>query len=61
MFLLRIVGALTGISIGAGIVAYLLSGERRYLQLAGRITKYALIVVLVVLALMFLERMAAIV
>ena len=61
MFLLRIVGALTAIAIGAGIVAYLFSGDRRYLFLAGRITKYALIVVFVVLALMFLERMAAIV
>jgi hypothetical protein len=61
MFLLRIVGVLTAIAIGAGIVAYLFSGERRYLSLAGRITKYALLVVLVVLALMFLERVAAII
>jgi hypothetical protein len=61
MFLLRIVGALTAIAIGAGIVAYLFSGDRRYLLLAGRITKYALIFVFVVLALMFLERVAAIV
>lgn len=61
MFLLRIVGVLTAIAIGAGIVAYLFSGERRYLLLAGRIAKYALLVVLVVLALMFLERVVAIV
>lgn len=61
MFLLRIVGALTAIAIASGIVAYLFSGERRYLLLAGRIAKYALIVVLVVLALMFLERVAAII
>lgn len=56
MLILRIVGLLTGIAIGAGIVAYLFTGDKRYLLLAGRITKYALIVVLVVLALMFLER-----
>jgi len=61
MFLLRIVGALTAIAIGTGIVAYLFSGDRRYLRLAWRITKYALIVVFVVLALMFLERVAAII
>lgn len=56
MLLLRIVGALVVISIGAGIVAYLFTGEKRYLGLAARIAKYALIFVLVVLALMFLER-----
>ena len=56
MLLLRIVGVLTAIAIGAGIVAYLLTGEKRYLGLAGRIAKYALIFTLIVLALMFLER-----
>ena len=56
MFLLRIVGALVIIVIGAGIVSYLFTGERRYLALAARVAKYALIFVLVVLALMFLER-----
>lgn len=60
MLLLRIVGALTVIVIGAGIVAYLFTGDKRYLGLAGRVTKYALIFVLVVLALMFLERVIAI-
>jgi hypothetical protein len=61
MFFLRIVGALTAIAIGTGIVAYLFSGDRRYLQLAWRITRYALIMAFVVLALMFLERVAAII
>jgi hypothetical protein len=56
MLLLRIVGVLTAITIGAGILAYLFSGDRRFLRLAGRVTKYALVFVLVVLVLMFLER-----
>ena len=56
MLLLRIVGALVAITIGASIVAYLFSGEKRYLGLAALVTKYALIFVLIVLALMFLER-----
>lgn len=60
MLLLRIVGVLTAIAIGAGIVAYLLSGEKRYLGLSARIAKYALIFTLVVLALMFLERVVVI-
>lgn len=55
MWLLRIVGLLTVIAIGSGIVAYLFTGERRYLQLAGRVTKYALIF-LIVLTLLALER-----
>jgi hypothetical protein len=56
VLILRIVGVLTAITIGAGILAYLLSGDKRYLRLSGRVAKYALIFVLVILALMFLER-----
>lgn len=56
MLLLRIVGAFVVITIGAGIVAYLFTGEKRYLGLSARVAKYALIFVLIVLALMFLER-----
>jgi hypothetical protein len=56
VLILRIVGVLTAITIGAGILAYLLSGDKRYLRLAARVAKYALIFVLVILALMFLER-----
>ena len=51
MLLLRIVGLLTG------ILAYLFTRDRRYLKLAGRIAKYALIFVFVVLALLLLERL----
>jgi len=59
MLLVRLVGMLTAIAIGAGIAAYLFSGERRYLRLSGRIAKYALIFVLIVLAMMFIERVIA--
>lgn len=60
MLLLRIVGVLTAIVIGAGIVAYLLTGEKRYLGISARAAKYALIFALIVLALMFLERVIVI-
>jgi hypothetical protein len=60
MLLLRIVGVLTAIVIGAGIVSYLLTGEKRYLGISARVAKYALIFCLVVLALMFLERVIVI-
>ena len=54
--LLRIVGVLVAITIGAGIVAFLLTRDRRYLHLSWQVTKYAAIFALVVLSLMFLER-----
>lgn len=59
MLLLRVIGVLVAIAIGAGIFAFLFTGERRFLRLAWQITKYALIFVLVVLTLMFLERVIA--
>lgn len=56
MLLLRIVAVLTVITIGSGILAFLFTGDRRYLRLAGKITKYALLFALAVLAMYFLER-----
>ncbi|MFA7269495.1 MAG: hypothetical protein WC073_09145 [Sterolibacterium sp.] len=57
MLLLRIVAILTVIGIGSGILAFLFTRDRRYLLLAGRIAKYALIFALVVLVLFALERL----
>ena len=56
MLLIRIIAVLTAITIGAGIAAYLFSGDRRYLRLSGQVAKWALVFVLIVLGLMFLER-----
>lgn len=56
MLLLRIVAMLTVIAIGSGIVAFLVTRDQRYLRLAGRLAKYALIFALAVLSLFFLER-----
>lgn len=56
MLLLRVVGVLVAITIGAGIVAFLLTRDRRYLRLSWQVAKYAVIFALVVLSLMFLER-----
>ena len=57
MFLLRIAGFLTVIIVAGGIVCYLLTGDRRYLSLVGRVAKWALILVLMIFALMFAERL----
>lgn len=57
MLLLRIVGILAVIAIGAGIVAYLFTRDRRYLGLSWRIAKYGLIFVLLLFALLAFERL----
>ena len=56
MLLLRIVGGLVAITIGAGIVAFLITRDRRFLRLSWQVTKYAALFTLIVLALMFFER-----
>lgn len=57
MLLLRIVAILTAITIGSGIVAWLFTRDRRYLHLAFRVSKGALIFALAVLVLMAAERL----
>lgn len=57
MFLLRVVGLLAVVVIGAGIIAYLFTRDRRYLSLSWRVAKYALIFVLALFALLALERL----
>lgn len=59
MLLLRVVGVLVAIAIGAGIVSFLFTRERRYLRFAWTVAKYALVFTAVVLSLMFLERVIA--
>ncbi len=57
MLLLRIIGILAVIAIGAGILAYLFTRDRRYLSLSWRIAKYALILALALFALLAFERL----
>lgn len=56
MFILRLIALLTLVTVAGGFVAYLFTGERRYLQFAGRVLKYALIFALVLFALLAIER-----
>lgn len=60
MLLLRIAGLLTVIAIGAGIVAYIFTGDRRYLGLSWRVAKYSLTLVLALFALLAFERLVVI-
>ncbi len=60
MLLLRIVGILAAIAIGAGIVAFLFTRDRKYLGISWRVAKYALIFALVLFALLAFERLIVI-
>lgn len=60
MLLLRIVGILAAIAIGAGIVAFLFTRDRKYLGFSWHIAKYALIFALVLFALLAFERLIVI-
>ncbi len=57
MLLLRIIGILTVIAIGSGIVAWIFTGDKTYLKLAFRIAKGALLFALALLVLMAAERL----
>jgi hypothetical protein len=61
MFLLRIVGILAAIAIGAGIVIFLFTGQKRYLVFSWRIAKYALIFAIILFALLAFERLLVII
>lgn len=57
MFVLRIVGVLTAIAIGSGILAWLITRDRRYLVFSGRLALGALAFALFVLLLLAAERL----
>lgn len=59
MWVLRVAGLLAVAGIGAAILAFLFSHDRRYLRIAWRIAKYALIFAFVVLLAFALERVVA--
>jgi uncharacterized iron-regulated membrane protein len=57
MLLLRLIGILTAITIGSAVVAWLFTRDRRYLSLAWRVSKGAIITALAIFALLFAERL----
>jgi hypothetical protein len=61
MFVLRIVGFLLLITIGASVVMYLLTRNRRYVTFAWQALKYGMVMAIIVLAFMLLERVILIV
>lgn len=61
MLLLRVLGLLVSIALGVCVMIYVLTSERRYLRYAWLIFKYALFLFVLVLLLIFGERLLAVV
>ena len=57
MLLVRVLGLLTAVALGALVLLYMVSGNRRYLNLAWQVFRYALFVVVLVLLLFLFERL----
>lgn len=57
MVVIRVLAILAVIAIGVSILLHLITGERRYLSLAWRLLKYALVVALILFGLLAAERL----
>jgi hypothetical protein len=60
MWLLRLLAVLTLLTVGGGVVAFLLTRNAAYLHFSWRVFRYAITVALLVFALLILERVAVI-
>jgi len=61
MIVLRLVGMLALITIGAALVLYLFTRNRRYLTFAWRVFQFAVIFLMVLMALYVLERLVLVI
>jgi len=59
VLLARVVGLLVALALGAYVLMYLVSGERKYLRYARRVFTYAVYGSAFVLLLIFAERLAS--
>jgi len=57
VLLLRVLGLLVAVALGACVLMYMLTGERRYLRFAWQTFKYAVFLFFLVLLLYFGERL----
>jgi hypothetical protein len=58
MLILRILGALLIITVGASAAVYLVTKDRRWLRFSWQVLKFGFIIILIFLALLALERLA---
>ena len=61
VFVLRAVGFLILLTIGASLVTYLLTRNRRYLTFAWQVLKYGMVMASVVLAFILFERLVLVI
>ena len=61
MLVLRVVGFLLLITIGASLVMYLLTRNRRYVTFAWQTFKYGMVMAIIVLAFLLLERVVLVI
>lgn len=60
MWLLRLLAVILVVAIGAGLLIYVITGNRYYLAFAWRLLRYGIVFALIVFALMIIERVAII-
>jgi hypothetical protein len=58
MLILRILGALLVITVGASVAVYLLTKDRRWLRFGWQVLKLGLIILLIFISLFAVERLA---
>jgi len=61
MLILRILGALLVITVGASVAVYLVTKDRRWLRFSWQILKFGLAIILIFLVLLALERLAIVI
>ncbi len=61
MIVLRIVGFLVLITIGASLVMYLLTRNRRYVTFAWQVLKYGMVLAIVALVFVLFERLVLVI
>jgi len=60
VLILRLLAVVVVLAVAGGVIAYLLTRNRKYLAFSWRVFRYSLIVALLVFALLILERVAVI-
>ena len=61
MLVLRIVGFLVLITIGASLVTYLFTKNRRYVTFAWQVLKYGMLMAIIVLTFLLFERLVLVI
>jgi hypothetical protein len=61
MLVLRVAGLLVAVALGVLVLLYMMSGERKYLRIAWRVFKVSLFAVVLILLILFFERLVVMV